>query len=163
MNLDDIDNYDLVLRLTDLARQTGALKTKATAPQQRESIRKAHWAQFREVETRFDETLAAVLQRLGATASVTNREAFLFLAAKKSRGCCSKCGAAGGWNGRYLHWYAADGTPAPLLQAHQGVPVEVIKTALPFSDLLCPRCAKLRGAKLTKVGTPRVSAYLTAA
>jgi hypothetical protein len=95
-------------------------------------------------------------------AQVQNRPAFIMLASKKSKATCAKCGTTGGWHGRTLHWYAKDGTPAPLLAAHQGVDAAVIATTLPFHDLLCPKCARKRGAKFTRAGTPAVKLYLVA-
>ena len=158
-NTGDADDFDLLTRLIELAAQAGACRAKATAPMTRTSARRIFFAQFREISTRVDAARDEVLSRLGVTAppQLRNRETFAMLTAKKARARCVKCRSGGGWKGRGLHWYDAHGVPAPLLAAHGGVERKVVETMLPFHDLLCIKCARKRGARIAKDGTPSIN------
>lgn len=128
--------------------------TKAKAALARKGKqRNALWAAAREMEERELLMRTEVYERMGVAADF-KRPGMTYYSASKHHGkTCEKCGSTGGMNGRFLHWYC-EGFALAYSVAMKGGTSEQVKQAVESSELLCNRCAKKRGVKLTVAGKP---------
>lgn len=154
---ESIPTEELVMLIVDLARQQGgarATASKALNPK----TRNQQWAIATAIEKRLPELIIEAYKRMGVQvpAEISNKPAFIYLAASRHNRLCETpgCGQGGGAGVKFLNWVVADGTPLALIQAHNGAGRESLQKTVQLSRLLCRKCAMKVGTKFLKSGKP---------
>lgn len=151
---------ELIEMLVALSEQKGGARCRATDARDAKT-RGRQWAMVKEIESRQPLYLAEVYRRLGVDVPVTltNRPAFVYLAASRHNRLCEQCNDGGGLKSRFLNWIAKDGMPLPLVQAMHGAEKSAVQAAVQICRLLCRRCAMAQGTKFLKSGKPDLKEF----
>jgi hypothetical protein len=162
-----LSTFDLLEALINAARETGAsmqaMSAGAVTHNDKLIYQKPQQARYNRSMGILNQLRHAMSLRLGITMSqspeVTNRAAFIHLAACRQRTRCADCKLKPP-RGKGINFWtddARDPMPLPLIKAWSMAPLEQLEIAecLP----LCRACAKKRGAKLLSNGNVDLAAY----
>lgn len=152
-----LDPWELLTLLCDSAQDYGRFRSWSL--KERDAKKRARfWAMAGGSLEVTEKLKVEVLMRLGVPLppNIKNRAAFIYLASSKQGKSCERCHSMVGY-GKHLQWWTRDEiAPEPLLlvEATRGAEVKALKKLKELCILLCPRCAKKKGAELTKHGKP---------